>query len=63
MVKCNGMNHIIKDVPTTHVVKHKSYFAKLENQAEKFSRLERVRTQKKIAAHKWESACSVQQLP
>jgi len=47
IVKCNGMKHIIKDVPTTYVVKHKSYVTKLENQAGKFSRLEKVRTQKK----------------
>ena len=47
MVNCNGMKHINKDVPTTHVAKHKSHVARLENQARKFLRLEKVRTQKK----------------
>ena len=44
IVKCNAKNHIIKDVPLTHVIKHKSYVGKLENQAQKWCNLEKVRT-------------------
>ena len=59
----NGMKHIIKDVPTTYVVKHKNYVTKLENQAGKFSRLEKLEHRRNCVSCQWESGCSVQQLP
>ena len=49
VVKCEGRDHIVKDVPLTHVVKHKSYVSKMENLAEILLKLEKVRMQSKYS--------------
>ena len=49
VVKYNGKNHIVRDVPLTHVVKHKSYVTKLENLSENWCNLKKARNQKKYS--------------
>ena len=49
VVKVEGREHIIKNVPSTHVVKHKSYVSKMGNLAEMFLKLEKVRMQSKYS--------------